>query len=69
MKETDSPLLALGWSKKALRPGSECCRGIAYKDTGAPAAAGTKGQVRKISTGRKARGSASDDFAKQSHKA
>jgi hypothetical protein len=40
--------------------GNVCERGAAYKDAGAPAAAGTPGQVRKISDGRKARGMASD---------
>ena len=45
--------------------GSECARGISYAETGAPVAAGTKGVVRKISTGRKARGSSSDDLARQ----
>lgn len=40
--------------------GAACGRGAEYKVTGAPVAAGTKGQVRKISTGRKARGMASD---------
>jgi hypothetical protein len=42
--------------------GRECGRGIPYKNTGAPVASGTKGVVRKISTGRKHRGSASDDL-------
>ena len=42
--------------------GSSCQRGVAYKDMGAPAAAGTPGQVRKISSGRKERGRASDDY-------
>ena len=41
--------------------GPECGRGIAYHDTGAPVASGTKGVVRKITTGRKShRGLASD---------
>ena len=42
------------------RWGYECRRGLQYKDVGAPAKAGTPGQVRKISSGRKARGMASD---------
>jgi hypothetical protein len=37
-----------------------CGQGIQYASTGAPAAAGTKAVIRKISTGRKARGMASD---------
>ena len=45
--------------------GLECGRGIRYTDTGAPVASGTKGVVRKISTGRKARGSAFEDLEKQ----
>jgi hypothetical protein len=40
--------------------GSVCERGVPYRDAGAPAPAGTRGQVHKISTGRKARGMASD---------
>lgn len=35
-------------------------RPMPYKTTGAPVASGTKNQVRKISTGRKARGMSSD---------
>ena len=42
--------------------GPECGRGIRYKDTGAPVRAGTKGVIRKISTGRKHRGLTSDDL-------
>ena len=45
--------------------GPFCGRGMGYATTGAPVASGTKGVVRKISTGRKARGSASDDFDRQ----
>ncbi len=44
------------------RWGNFCGRGIRYATTGAPVASGTKGVVRKISTGRKHRGSASDDL-------
>jgi hypothetical protein len=44
--------------------GPECQRGLRHKETGAPAPAGTKGVVRKISTGRKHRGLSSDDLAK-----
>jgi len=45
--------------------GSECGRGIRYKDVGAPVASGTPGQVRKISSGRKShRGMASDGVVK-----
>jgi hypothetical protein len=44
------------------RWGHECCRGIEYHQTGAPVASGTKGQVRKISTGRKKRHMSSDDY-------
>lgn len=47
------------------RWGNECKRGLRYADTGAPVASGTKGVERKISTGRKARGSASDDYDHQ----
>jgi hypothetical protein len=47
------------------RWGSACGRGVAYKDTGAPVASGTKAQVHKISTGRKSRGSSSDDYGKR----
>jgi len=39
--------------------GGECGRGIRYKDMG-PVTDGQKGAVRKISSGRKARGYASD---------
>ena len=42
--------------------GPECGRGIRYKGTGAPVASGRKGVVRKISTGRKHRGMASQDL-------
>jgi hypothetical protein len=42
--------------------GAELRRGMRYIETGAPVASGTKGQVRKISAGRKARGSAADSF-------
>jgi hypothetical protein len=45
--------------------GPECGRGFEHKQMGAPVKAGTKGVVRKISTGRKHRGSSSDDFDKQ----
>ena len=42
-------------------------RGIPYQQTGAAVATGTKNQVRKISSGRKAyRGMASDSFKGQS---
>jgi hypothetical protein len=45
--------------------GPECARGIRYADTSTHVpAAGTKGVIRKISTGRKARGSASADLAR-----
>ena len=44
------------------RFGPECARGIRYKETGAPVDAGTPGQVRKISSGRKTRGLSSDDY-------
>jgi hypothetical protein len=40
--------------------GNECRRGIRYIETGAPVASGKAGQVRKISSGRKHRGMASD---------
>jgi len=43
--------------------GYGCARGIEYKQTGAPVAAGTKAQVRKISSGRKHRGMASDSLS------
>lgn len=42
--------------------GNSCMRGIEYKSLGAPSASGTPGVVRKISTGRKARGMASGDY-------
>lgn len=45
------------WGKNS----SACGRGAAYANTGAPVPAGTKGVVRKISTGRKHRGLASDN--------
>lgn len=41
--------------------GPECQRGLNYVTTGAPTAAGTPGQVRKFSSGRKERGYASGD--------
>lgn len=41
--------------------GPSCQRGVAYANTGAPVASGTPGVVRKISTGRKARGYSSGD--------
>jgi hypothetical protein len=40
-------------------------RGADYHDTGAPVASGIAGTVRKISTGRKERGSASDSYDRQ----
>jgi len=40
--------------------GSECARGLRYIETGAPVESGKAGQVRKISSGRKHRGMASD---------
>ena len=56
------------WGEKGIdlsRWGYECARGIAYKNTGSPVDSGTPGQVRKISTGRKAhRGMASDSLMK-----
>lgn len=45
--------------------GSTCAAGAAYADTGAPVASGQAGGVRKISTGRKHRGSAADDLERQ----
>ena len=54
------------WGPDGVQPasrwGGACQRGIAYAVTGAPVASGTKGVVRKISVGRKARGSAADDL-------
>lgn len=47
------------------RWGRQLARGINYQQTGAPVIAGTPGQVRKISTGRKARGKASDDYDRE----
>ncbi len=44
--------------------GSSCARGIKYKDLG-PVVDGQKNAVRKISTGRKQRGSASDDLQRK----
>lgn len=43
------------------RWGTSCGRGIAYKDMGSTTD-GQKGAVRKISTGRKKRRMASDDY-------
>ncbi len=48
--------------------GAECGRGIRYKDMG-PVRDGQAGAVRKISTGRKERGSSSGDLAKQEKRA
>ena len=46
--------------------GTECARGITYASPGAPVASGTKGVVRKISTGRKKyRGMASEGLERQ----
>lgn len=45
--------------------GNACARGLPYKVTGAPVAAGTKGVERKISTGRKHRGSAAADLERK----
>jgi hypothetical protein len=45
--------------------GNTCARGAPYAETGAPIPAGQAGGVRKISTGRKSRGSAADDLARQ----
>jgi hypothetical protein len=43
--------------------GPECGKGIRYHDVGAPVASGTKGVVRKITTGRKShRGLASEEL-------
>lgn len=44
--------------------GTECGKGIKYKDLGSTTD-GQKTAVRKISTGRKARGSSSGDLLKQ----
>jgi hypothetical protein len=44
--------------------GLECGRGIRYAVLGSPVAAGTKAVMRKISTGRKHRGMASDGAVK-----
>ena len=43
----------------------ECMRGCQYQVRGAAPPAGTKGQVRKISTGRKERGSSADGYDHQ----
>ncbi len=43
----------------------ECMRGCSYHSTGAPSQSGAKNQVRKISTGRKERGSAFDDYERR----
>lgn len=42
--------------------GNGCGAGVAYADTGAPIASRQAGGVRKISTGRKHRGSSSADM-------
>ena len=42
--------------------GNECQRGCQYQVRGTAPPAGTKGQVRKISTGRKERGSSADSY-------
>ncbi len=44
--------------------GSECARGMPYKDTGVTTD-GAANQRRSISSGRKHRGSSSDDLAKR----
>lgn len=44
------------------RWGAELQRGLAYKDMGAPSPSGTRGVVRKISSGRKERGMSSSDY-------
>jgi hypothetical protein len=51
-----------GYPSPAARWGNECGRGIAYKNTGAVVTDGTANQRRSISSGRKARGMASDDY-------
>ena len=53
-----SPYVVSSW-------GSFCGQGIRYADTGAAVASGTKGAVRKISHGRKMRGSAADDLQRR----
>lgn len=61
MSKPDAPRDEAYWANHDLTLwGTACCRGAEYKVTGAPVAAGTKDQVRKISAGRKARGMASD---------
>ncbi|MGD0778204.1 MAG: hypothetical protein ABSC05_35920 [Candidatus Solibacter sp.] len=45
-----------------------CGRGVPYATTGAPVPSGQAGGVRKISTGRKHRGSSSDDLARSEAK-
>ena len=44
--------------------GGECARGVRYADTGVPVRSGTRGVVRKITKGRKHRGSVADDLAR-----
>ena len=53
----------------AERLGNECARGCAYKVTGATVTDGTANQRRSISSGRKARGMASDDYRAPTEKA
>ncbi len=49
------------WATHDLKDwGGTMYRGIAYATSGTPSPAGTKGVVRKISTGRKHRGMSSD---------
>ena|SRR5471032_1417081 len=63
----DANGLWLGGVPNVAAWGSECARGIQYKDMG-PVTDGQKGAVRKISTGRKARGMASDGLMLQESK-
>jgi hypothetical protein len=63
MSHPDEPFDRRYWGEQGIeigRWGRGCARGIQYATTGAPVASGTAGVVRKISTGRKHRGMASD---------
>jgi hypothetical protein len=69
MKDWDQGYWGTDYPSPAKRWGKECTRGLPYHVTGSPVADGTAGQVRKISSGRKARGMASDDYKGPSDRA
>ena len=63
----DSMGLRLGGVPNIGAWGSGCGRGLRYEDHG-PVTDGQKGAIRKISSGRKARGMASDGLAAVQHR-